>query len=453
LLVHALGAVRDAMRLAASSEAAAVDDDNADTAAEAVEEVDAVEEDAAVEEADDELGGVSPADLEAAVEKAVSTDAVAMSSYGASLKVADERAASIALSLDWAALVDRLPTHRPDDRAARGTMFDVCGQGEAVSLAQVLDGLLAELRPRSGLVQQLCAGAITRAFAAVAQLPNTRVSSDISTGINRSPDDPAIEDVNDPLIGRWGFSLVLLYLRRYIELLVILDHIDPSCERYMQQDEFIAVLPKVQQVCGVVVESPAAEFEQLNDGSGEISFDTFSHWVLNQNLEQFAADDEAAAEEAAVQRVVGIPMGQVARLTTVPETTERSVFSDAVVTSDLSHVQHGFFDASRLVDVAEGDSDGEYQQPETYEQALDEIAQLRFQLKTSRTQQAKVDVVMKTNEVLQQQLKELHGIVEGVVQREMHRHRQGQGASRAKRAPTGPKVLSQGPGGLFATST
>jgi len=204
-------------------------------------------------------------------------------------------------------------------------MFDVCGQGEAVSLAQVLDGLLAELRPRSGLVQQLCAGAITRAFAAVAQLPNTRVSSDISTGINTSPDDPAIEDVNDPLIGRWGFSLVLLYLRRYIELLVILDHIDPSCERYMQQDEFIAVLPKVQQVCGVVVESPAAEFEQLNDGSGEISFDTFSHWVLNQNLEQFAADDEAAAEEAAVQRVVGIPMGQVNTLTFGEGATRRTL--------------------------------------------------------------------------------------------------------------------------------
>ena len=78
----------------------------------------------------------------------------------------------------------------------------------------------------------MCEDAIARAFAAAAA--RTR---DDDGGANGGGEGG--EGEGDQRLGRWGFQLLLTYVRRYFELLVLLDRIVPGevSERRVTIDE------------------------------------------------------------------------------------------------------------------------------------------------------------------------------------------------------------------------
>ena len=77
---------------------------------------------------------------------------------------------------------------------------------------------------------------------------------------------------------------MLLYLKRYFELLVMFDAVDASDDRRLNFAEFEMALPQLAS-WGVQVRDPEAEWRAMDaDGGGKVLFDEFSGWALERGL-------------------------------------------------------------------------------------------------------------------------------------------------------------------------
>ena len=189
------------------------------------------------------------------------------------------------------------------------------------------------------------------------------------------------------------------------------------------------------------------------DDGGRVGFAALTDWALKQVL---AEPNDGGGGGGGVGDCGGLDGsdgggggggGRMA-LSTVPETTEKSTFS---VTSEgglgggLGSVQQGFFDASKLsdLDAPTPEPDMERPMPTDFESAIVEVETLRAELKAARGSQDKLREVhatkmaglMRQNDALQSQLRDLNAQVERVLQREIKRHRPaggGAGASPSK---------------------
>eukprot|EP00966_Prymnesium_polylepis_P035034 813991-Prymnesium_polylepis.1 len=89
------------------------------------------------------------------------------------------------------------------------------------------------------------------------------------------------------------FRLLLVYLKRYIELLVAFDRVDTSDDRKINKEEFRRAVPLL---CTWGVNFDISyideEFDRVDkDGSGSLLFDEFSIWAVEQGLDMDPSDN------------------------------------------------------------------------------------------------------------------------------------------------------------------
>ena len=185
----------------------------------------------------------------------------------------------------WSELAAQLPTAREltDDRARLFSQFDINGNG-LLSLAEVDKGLLVLLGvdKASTIAVHQCRPATMRAFQA-------------AKDVSGSSSDQA----ND-YVTKSEFRLLLVYVRRYFELLAAFDVIDTGGDRRVDQAEFESALQQLTE-WGVVVTDAAAEFAALDaNGGGQVLFDEFGEWALRKGLEADGMSEEG--EESLVQQ-------------------------------------------------------------------------------------------------------------------------------------------------------
>ena len=100
------------------------------------------------------------------------------------------------------------------------------------------------------------------------------------------------------------FRVFLLYLRKYLEMLVAFERIDADGDRRLDPEEFSeAVNTGLLAKWGVEVDNPAEAFKEIDQSNeGFISFDEFAHWALHKHLKieeaQPLARDSEALEKA-----------------------------------------------------------------------------------------------------------------------------------------------------------
>merc|ERR1712173_351380 len=86
------------------------------------------------------------------------------------------------------------------------------------------------------------------------------------------PDDGEVDD----FVEYAEFRLLMVFLRRYIELFCAFDHIDSGDDNRVDLEEFEAALPLLEE-WGVKVEDAEATFAEIDDnGGGQVLFDEFA---------------------------------------------------------------------------------------------------------------------------------------------------------------------------------
>ena len=97
-------------------------------------------------------------------------------------------------------------------------------------------------------------------------------------------------------VGKAEFRALLVYLKRYIELLVAFNLIDTTDDRRVDRAEFEAAVPLLES-WGVHMEDPTKEFESIDsDGGGRLLFDEFASWALKKGLSVTPHDTRQPSE-------------------------------------------------------------------------------------------------------------------------------------------------------------
>ena len=184
----------------------------------------------AAEGAAAEVGDEEPAPAEEPAEKEEAAEEEAVeeeeSSSGVAVEVAAARANAgadrVSAALDWASVVAKLPIGAAD-KEARGALFDSCTAVATLDLEMARSGLLRHLKVGTAALG-LLSPAIERGFALAAEL-----------GSRAGGPDGAGADA----LGRWGFLLLVVYLRHYVELLMTLDRLtEADTAELVQEDDF-----------------------------------------------------------------------------------------------------------------------------------------------------------------------------------------------------------------------
>ena len=189
-------------------------------------------------------------------------------------------------TIDRVELVAKLPCGKHDpiheeERKKMFNRFDSIGRGK-LSLVDVTHGLIEFLGQKGKAMAKALSPAITRAFHA---------ARDSSTGSGAAAEYVSRGE---------EFRLLLVYLKRYFELLLAYDRIDTSDDRRIDRKEFDAALPLLC-TWGVTVIDPEAQFRLMDkDGGGLVLFDEFSGWALMQGLDMEPTDN-VAGEEALLE--------------------------------------------------------------------------------------------------------------------------------------------------------
>jgi hypothetical protein len=176
-------------------------------------------------------------------------------------------------NIDLPALIAKLPCDKYDakeeeERKKMFNSFDGSGKG-MLSLTDVDQGLHTRLGS-SKMVDAL-APAIVRAFHAAR---DARSSGKEAEYVTRGEE----------------FRLLLVYLKRYFELLVAFDRLDQSDDRRLDRAEFKQGLSMLSN-WGVLVLDPDKEFDLM------VQFDEFAGWALRQGLDMDPTDNIAAEQE------------------------------------------------------------------------------------------------------------------------------------------------------------
>jgi Ca2+-binding EF-hand superfamily protein len=159
--------------------------------------------------------------------------------------------------VDMASFIRKLPIGENAGELQRKlfSRFDVNGNGH-LSLSEVELGLQMMMGASGETVVDALGPAIARAFHAARDCNPTGSSGDF--------------------VEFTEFRLLLVYLKRYSELLRLFDMVDTTDDRRICFPEFQEAMPQLQQ-WGVVVEDAAAEFAKMDaDKSGNVLFDEFS---------------------------------------------------------------------------------------------------------------------------------------------------------------------------------
>ncbi len=345
--------------------------------------------------------------------------------------------------LQWAALVERLPIGDGEDIEARGALFDSCSAASALTLSEVLTGLHSTLKPPEGF-------SLSSRFDAI-----------VGAGFDAAADECGASDgESDRRVGRWGFMLLLAYVRRHIELRLMLNRLDVDSEPRVALVEFEEALKKGASWLtdrGALADPQSSFTSVAGVGAASAAFSDVAHWLLLHCLPSRAEGADAAAEAEESTMRSGLP---VVPLTSVIESTERSRFGTTAGDdgADLATVKRGFFDASGM-DVEEEESTATVAAAKPVESSpspkrappappakdsSNEVARLREQLKAMRAAkeeaEARAERMMAANVTLQRQLKDLHTRVDQVVKRDLQRVR----SPPAKKKGASP-VVAKGP--------
>lgn len=179
--------------------------------------------------------------------------------------------------IDWEAISAKLPTEKnPEQRAKRADLFsqfDPNGNGY-LSLAEVDKGC----RDVLGLHDLYeCKKVIMRAFQAAKQVNDGKAIGKNDHGPNY------VEAVE--------FRLLLVYLRKYLELWQMFGQIDSGGDARINLEEFKQALPKIE-AWGVKIEDPDATFATIDtNGGGQLLFDEFADWAIKKELDLEHDDD------------------------------------------------------------------------------------------------------------------------------------------------------------------
>lgn len=181
------------------------------------------------------------------------------------------------MSIDWAAIREKLPTDKTDDeqkekRSQIFDQFDPNGNGY-LSLAEVDKGF----RDVLGLYDIFDAKkVIMRSFQAAKSVSNNQGKPSI-----HGPD----------YIERSEFRLLLVYIRQYFELWQMMSDVSGPDHRISQEEFITTAVPKIS-TWGFPIEDPAAEFSKIDtNGGGYILFEEFANWALVKHLDLETDDD------------------------------------------------------------------------------------------------------------------------------------------------------------------
>ena len=404
----------------------------------------------------EELTAEQRAAAEAAAAEAAAGDAPAE-------VVSDEAGSSSAAAggVAWEALAAKLPTTRPELSACHAlfALFD----GEAA-------GHLSREQLQAGVLETLgLKPPDTPVFeTSDTEAATTATVTAVGNGFDAAKAGAAAEDGGEGGAEGGGeggegggegaadklfideFRPLLIYVRRYLELLATV----PEAWRpdaTVGADDLARLAPRLAR-WGVA--DPSGIFANMDDGSGRVGFAALTDWALKQVLAEpnDGGGGGGGGGGGASEVVEGLEGGDGdgggrMALSTVPETTEKSSFSVTQASDGggllggggLGSVQLGFFDASKLsdLDAPTPEPEAERPMPADFDAAIVEVETLRAELRAARGSQdklrevhaTKMATLMRQNDALQSQLRDLNAQVERVLQREIKRHRPGGGAA------------------------
>merc|ERR1711879_899539 len=167
---------------------------------------------------------------------------------------------------DFNIYVDKLPTtNSPEDIKKRDELFTAMDQSanNSLSLAEIELGIKSYVGEEIYLMQP----AIKMAYKIA------RESDDTDSKLEKG------------FVDKGEFRILLVNVKRFIELYAAFDHIDTGDDNRIDLDEFKAGLEPLKD-WGVEVADPEAEFKVIDgeNGGGQILFDEFCHWALRKGL-------------------------------------------------------------------------------------------------------------------------------------------------------------------------
>lgn len=202
-------------------------------------------------------------------------DYAAKSKRNKSMKQAPSGAATVRLAtgISWSQLASKLPSARTDaEKIARAELFnkiDTNGN-DYISPSEALTGM-KNMLPFDG--KDGIEVVILTAFKHIKKI--TANGSEV-----RRP------DVLPESLSRPQFRLLLVYLRRYCELLAMFDEFDTDEDRMVDYNEFKLAVQRLDS-WGVQVYYPEQVYKKLDPrGTGEVPFAVFAEWVIGQQLEK-----------------------------------------------------------------------------------------------------------------------------------------------------------------------
>merc|ERR1712150_379696 len=111
---------------------------------------------------------------------------------------------------------------------------------------------------------------------------------------DQDPDD----GVEDFFVDFSEFRLLMVYIRRYIELYCAFDHIDSGDDNRIDFEEFKAALASLEE-WGVKIEDAETAFAEIDEnGGGQILFGEFASWAFKQGLDYAKDLDEGDSTSA-----------------------------------------------------------------------------------------------------------------------------------------------------------
>lgn len=187
------------------------------------------------------------------------------------------------LNVNWTEIINKIPLGKDKDSVERRNKmfrdFDPNGNGY-LSLAEVEKGVRDVLKIE---VLFKSKPVMMRAF-------------DLAKKAG-----PKKSKVSDDYIEKSEFRYFLVFLRQYLEYYVMFNRIDSGSDKKINYNEFVAAIPEIEKM-GCKVTDPEATFKSIDkNGGGEITFDEFCHFAINEKLDLQDDDDFQDADSAAMK--------------------------------------------------------------------------------------------------------------------------------------------------------
>eukprot|EP00670_Eutreptiella_braarudii_P007008 CAMPEP_0174286784 /NCGR_PEP_ID=MMETSP0809-20121228/12998_1 /TAXON_ID=73025 ORGANISM="Eutreptiella gymnastica-like, Strain CCMP1594" /NCGR_SAMPLE_ID=MMETSP0809 /ASSEMBLY_ACC=CAM_ASM_000658 /LENGTH=441 /DNA_ID=CAMNT_0015382983 /DNA_START=114 /DNA_END=1439 /DNA_ORIENTATION=+ len=192
--------------------------------------------------------------------------------------------------MSWSQIAGKLPCGRTEaEKIQRAQLFNKidCNHNEYVSPEEAINGMRANLPFQHDAIEDV----MRTACRHIQKL--TKQGQEV-----RPP------NIAENALTRPQFRLLLVYLRRYCDLLAMFDEFDTDEDRNVDLNEFKGVCARLDS-WGIRVHYPEKAFEALDKRKrGEVPFQDFADWVIGKQLEQepcTAEDELDAADEADAQ--------------------------------------------------------------------------------------------------------------------------------------------------------